>query len=81
MIQDFAAHGIGPWFFIVYGICPCFLTHSHFRVFGPFWENRGYVTINSHHPYIYEGMNNVFLNQFKWNLIVKVKMEKIMVGL
>ena len=33
MIQGFLAHGIGPWFFIVYGMCPWCFTHSHFRLF------------------------------------------------
>ena len=36
MIQDFLAHGIDPWFFIVYGIYPWVLTHSLFRIFWSF---------------------------------------------
>ena len=55
--------------------------HSHFRVFGHFWENGGYVSINSHLPCIYEGRNNDVLDQFGWNSIVKIKMEGIMVGI
>ena len=49
--------------------------------FGPFWREWGYVAINAHLPCIYEGMNNNVLDQFWWILIVKVKMEGIMVGL
>ena len=71
MIQYFFPHGIGPWF----------LTHSCFRVFCSFLENRGFVAINADLPYIYEGMNNNYLDQFGGNLIVKVKMEGIMMGL
>ena len=81
MIQYFLSHGISPWFLIVHGICPWFLTHSNFRVFYPFWENGGYVAMIFHLPYIYEGRNNDVLDQFSWNLIVKVKIEGIMVGL
>ena len=81
MIQDFLTHGIAPWFFIVYGIYPWFLTHSHFRIFFPFWENGAYVSINDQLLYIYKGRNNDVLSQFWWNLIVKFKMEEIMVGL
>ena len=49
--------------------------------FGPFWENGGYVAINAQLPCIYGGRNNDVLDQFGWYLIVKVKMEGIMVGL
>ena len=80
MIQDFLTHGIEPWFFIVHGIYPWFWTHSHFRLFCP-CENGGYVAINSHLPCICEGRNYDVLDQFWWNLITKVKMEEIMVGL
>ena len=38
----------------------------------PFWENGSYVAINAHLPYIYKGRNNDFLDQFRWNLIMKV---------
>ena len=38
-----------------------------------FLENGGFVAIDAHLPCIYEGMNNDYLNQFGWNLIVKVK--------
>ena len=65
----------------MHGICPWFWTHSHFRFFGPFWENGGYVAINAQLPCIYGGKNNDFLDQFWWNLIVQVKMKEIMVGL
>ena len=65
----------------MHGIFPWFMTHSHFRVFVPFWENGGYVTINSHLSCIYGGRNNHVLDQFGRNLIVKVKMKGIMVGL
>ena len=81
MIQDFISHGIGPWFFIVHGICPWFLTHFHFRVFLSFLRECVYVAINAPLPCFYEGKNNDVLDQFGWNLIVKVKMEGIMVGL
>ena len=50
-------------------------------VFSTFWENGGYVAINSHLPCIYEGRNNDVLEKNGWDLIVKVKMEGIMVGL
>ena len=45
------------------------------------WENEGYVAINSHLPCIYGERNNDVLDQFGWNLIVKVKMEGKMVDL
>ena len=65
--------------------CAWYLSMVFYRLilgfFGPFWENGGYVTIDVHLPSIYEGRNNYVLNQFGWNLIVKVKMEGIMVGL
>ena len=71
MIRDFITHGICPWF----------LTHSHFSFFFPFWENGDYVAINAILLCIYGGKNNDVLDQFGWNLIVKVKMEGIIVGL
>ena len=46
-----------------------------------FWENGGFVAINAHLPYIYEGRNNDYLDQFRGNLIVIVKMERILMGL
>ena len=49
--------------------------------FGLFWREWGYVAINAQLSCIYEGRNNDVLDQFWWNLIVKVKMEGIMVGL
>ena len=69
------------WYFVVHGIYQWFLTHSHFRIFFPFWENGAYVSINDQLLYIYKGRNNDVLSQFWWNLIVKFKMEEIMVGL
>ena len=60
-------HGFGP--VLILGI------------FGPFWENGGYIAINSQLPCIYGGRNNNVLDQFWWNLIVKVKMEEIVGGL
>ena len=77
MIQYFLAHGIDPWFFIVHGFLPILIL----GFFGPFWENGGYVAINAQLPCIYGGRNNDVLDQFGWNLIVKVKMEGIMAGL
>ena len=50
-------------------------------VFGPFWESGSYVAINAQLPCIYARMNNDILDQFWCNLIVKVEMEGIMVGL
>ena len=81
VFQDFVSHGNDPWYFIVHGICPWFLTHSHFRVFWSFLREWGYVAIHSHLPRIYGGRINDVLDQFGWNLIVKDKMEGIMVGL
>ena len=43
------------------------LTHSHFMVFGPFWREWGYVTINAQLPCIYGGRNNNILDHFWWN--------------
>ena len=77
MIQNFLSHGIRPLFFIVYGFLPILIL----GFFGPFWENGGYCVINSQLPNIYGEMNNDILDQFWQNLIVKVKMEGIMVGL
>ena len=57
------------------------MTHSLFRDFWSFFERMGYVAINVHLPCIYEGRNNNVLDQFGGNLIVKVKMEGIMMGL
>ena len=74
------AHGNDPWYFTVHGICPWFLSHSHLGFFSCFIE-WGYVTINAQLPCIYEGRNNDFLDQFMSNLIMKVKMDGIMVGL
>ena len=65
----------------MHGIYPWFLTHSHFRVFWSFLGERGYVVINSNLPRMYKGRKNDVLDQFRWNLVVKVKMEGIMVGL
>ena len=66
----------------MHDICPWFLTDSHFRVFFVlFWRETGYAAINAQLPYIYGGMNNNVFDQFWWNLIVKVKMKGIMVGL
>ena len=73
MIQKFVSHGIDPWFYVVYGISPWFFTHSNFRGFCHFLRWWGFVAINSHLPYIYEGRNNDYLDQFGGNLIVKVK--------
>ena len=47
----------------------------------PFIREQGYVAINALIACIYEGMNNCVLDQFGWNLVVKVKMEGIMVRL
>ena len=41
MIQGFLTHGNDPWYCIVHGICPWFLTHSHFRVFFVLFGNSG----------------------------------------
>ena len=50
--------------------------------FGPSLREWGFVAINAHLPCIYEGRNNDYLDQFRGNLIVKVKiMEGIMMGL
>ena len=67
MIQDFLTHGNDPWYFIVHGIYPWFLTHSHFSFFGPFWREWGYVTINAQLSCIYGGRNNNVLDHFWWN--------------
>ena len=56
-------------------------THSHFRVFLSFLGEWGYVARNVHLLCIYEGRNNNVLDQFGWNLVMKVKIEGIMVGL
>ena len=61
----------------VHGFFPILI----FRVFGSFWENGGYVAINAHIPCSNGERNNDVLDQFGWNLVVKVKMEGIMVGL
>ena len=81
MIQDFLTHGIDPWFFIVHGICPWFWTHSHFRVFWYFLGEWG-LCCNKFQTSMYLwGKEYDILDQFWWNLIVKVRMEEIMVGL
>ena len=46
-----------------------------------FFERMGFFAINAHLPYIYEGRNNDYLDQFGGNLIVKAKMEGIKIGL
>ena len=56
-----------PWYFIVHGIYPWFFTHSHFKIFGPFWREWGYVTINYQLPCIYGGRNNNVLDHFWWS--------------
>ena len=53
---------------------------SFLGFFGPFLREWGYVAINSHLPCIYGGRNNDFLDQLRWNLIMKVKMEGIIMG-
>ena len=47
----------------------------------PFIRDWGYVAINALIACIYEGMNNGVLDQFGWNLVVKVKIDELMVGL
>ena len=87
VIQYFLSHGNDPWFFIVHGILLCmvfvhgFLPFLILRFFCPFYREWGYVAINSQLPCIYGGRNNNVLDQFEWNLIVKVKTEGLMVGL
>ena len=49
--------------------------------FGSFLIEWDYVAINAQLPYNYGERNDNVLDQFWWNLIVKVKMEGIMVGL
>ena len=46
----------------------------------PFITERGYVAINALIACIYEGMNNGVLDQFGWNLVVKVIIDGIMMG-
>ena len=48
--------------------------------FGPLRE-WGFVAINANLPCIYAARKNDYLNQFGGNLIMKVKMEGIMMGL
>ena len=57
-----------------------FYPFSFLGFFCPFWENVGYVAINSHIPCIYGGRNNDVLDQFGGNLIVKFKMDGKIVG-
>ena len=58
-----------------------FYPFSFYGFFGPFWENGGCVAINVELPCIYGGRNNDVLDQFWCNLVLKVKIEEIMVGL
>ena len=51
----------------MHGICPWFLTHSHFRVFWSFLERVGICTINDQLPCIYGGKNNNVLDHIWWN--------------
>ena len=58
------------------------MTHSHFMDFFSFLlENGGFVAINAHLHCIDEERNNDYLDQFGGDLIVKVKMEGIMMRL
>ena len=77
MIQDSLTHGILMCMVFVHGFWPILIL----GLFGLLWREWGYVAINAHLPCIYEGRNNHVLDQFRWNSIVKVKMEGIMVGL
>ena len=48
--------------------------------FCPFWREWGYVTINAQLPCIYVERIIMFWTIFGGILVVKVKMEEIMVG-
>ena len=80
VIQGFMTHVMDPWYFLVHGIYPWFLTHSHFKVF--FVKKEwGYVTINAQHQCFNGRMNNNDFNHFLWNLIIKVKTNGIIMDL
>ena len=82
MIQGFLTHGNDPWYFIVHGICPWFFTHSHFRWFWSFLERVG-INYNkcSASLHFFGKELIMFWAIFGGILVVKVKMEGIMVGL
>ena len=67
MIQDLISHGIDPWFFIMYGTCPWFFTHSHFWGFWSFLGEWVYVPIITQFSCIYGGRNNNVLDHNWWN--------------
>ena len=77
IMQGFLAQGILLCMVFVHGFWPIVIL----VFFGPFWREWGYVTINAQLLCIYGGRNNNVLDHFWWNLIVKVKMKGIMVGL
>ena len=71
-----------PWYFIVHGIYLWYFDpFSFLGVFGPFWRKWGYIRINDQLPFIYGEGIVMLWTIFGGILVVKVKMEKIMVGL
>ena len=63
MIQGFMTHGILLCMVFVHGFWPILIL----GIFGPFWREWGYVTINAQLPCIYGVKNNNFLDHFWWN--------------
>ena len=58
VIQGFLTHGILLCMVFVHGFLPIFIL----GFFSPFWDNQGYVSINSHLLCIYEGRNSDVLD-------------------
>ena len=65
-------HGILLCMVFVHGFSPILIL----GFFCPFLREWAYIAINARLPCIYEGRNNDVLDQFGWNLFLKVQMEE-----